>query len=121
MDTRLSRTIYMLSLAAKLKKNNPEVSKNFMNQNSSYFLNNSDYLIDLSDNNSNINNINNINNNNTNTNTTNPTNNIKTEKEIHDFKKQKILERRKVKDLQNFNNLKVVELNFELNKHKNKN
>lgn len=114
MDTRLSRTIYMLSLAAKLKKNNPEISKNFMNQNSSYFLNKSDFLVDINtDNSEQSSNIN-----------IKTTNNDKKDKsksisEIHDFKKQKILERRKVKDLQNFNNLKVVELNFELNKNKN--
>jgi hypothetical protein len=42
MDTKLARTIYILKLAAKLKKNNPELSGYLINKNISYFPNESD-------------------------------------------------------------------------------
>lgn len=42
MDTQLARVFYMLSTAAKLKKNNPEVSNEFIQKNLTYFPNETD-------------------------------------------------------------------------------
>jgi hypothetical protein len=47
MDTRLARVVYTLSIAAKLKKNNPETSDVFIQKNPSYFPNKTDRLVEI--------------------------------------------------------------------------
>ena len=47
MDTRLARTIYTLKIAAKLKKNNPELSDEFIKKNNTYFPNKTDTLVEF--------------------------------------------------------------------------
>lgn len=45
MDTQLARVVFILKVAAKLKKNNPELSDAFIRKNKSYFPNKSDVQV----------------------------------------------------------------------------
>lgn len=47
MDARLARVIYTLKVAAKLKKNNPELSDVFIKKNDSYFPNKTDQQVEF--------------------------------------------------------------------------